>query len=52
MRYSLAVLYKEQLILEDAAKNFELVIQGYTRVLGPKHWETLKASDQLEKLER
>jgi len=36
--------------VEDAAKDFELVVQGYTRILGFENWETLEALNQLEKL--
>lgn len=37
-------------MLKDAAKNFELVVQGYTRILGSENWETPEALNQLEKL--
>ncbi len=37
-------------MLKDAAKNFELVVQGYTKILGFENWERLEALNQLEKL--
>jgi len=43
-------MYKEQSMLKDAAKNFELVVQGYTKILGFENWERLEALNQLEKL--
>lgn len=34
-------------MLKDAAKHFELVVQGYTKLLGPEHAETVEAIYQL-----
>lgn len=34
-RCHLAELLERKLMLEDAAKQFELVVQGYTKILGP-----------------
>lgn len=42
-RYNLAGMYKEQSMFQDAAKHFKLVVQGYTKILGSEHWETVKA---------
>lgn len=50
VRYNLAVMYKDQSMLKDAAKNLKFVMRGYTRILGSEHWETLEALNQLKKL--
>lgn len=36
-------------MLQDAAKHFELVVQGYTKRLGPEHPETVNAFDRLKR---
>ena len=46
-RYNLALLYKKKGQFKYAIKHFELVMQGYIKVLGPYHWETVEASEQL-----
>ncbi len=33
-------------MFKDAAKHFELVVQGYTKILGPEHSKTVEALDQ------
>jgi len=43
--YNLAIMYMKRLMFEDAAKHFELVVQGYTKILGPEHSETVEALD-------
>lgn len=35
-------------MLEDAEKHFNLVVQGYTKLVGPEHPETVKASERLK----
>ena len=35
-RYYLAELFEEKSLLEDAAKHFELVLQGYIKLFGPE----------------
>ncbi len=50
-RYNLALLYKAKSMRKDAAKHFDLVVQGYARLLGPGHPETIEASDQLKSCE-
>lgn len=36
-------------MLQDAASHFELVIQGYTKLLGPENPETIDASYRLKR---
>ena len=49
-RYYLASMYKEVSMLEEAAKHFRLVVEGYTKVLGARDSETIEAFNQLEEL--
>ena len=35
----------------NAVQQFELVVQGYTKVLGPEHGETVEVLKQLENCE-
>ena len=51
VRYNLASLYKEMATFENAAKHFELVVQGYTKILGSDHWKTVDASNRLKSCE-
>lgn len=48
-RYSLGLLYKERSMFGKAVQQFELVVQGYKKLLGPEHSETVEALNQLEK---
>ena len=36
-------------MLENAAKHFELVLEGYTKLFGPEHPETIALSDRLKR---
>ena len=47
-RYNLGLLYKARSIFGNAVQLFELVVQGYTKLLGPEHGETVEALNQLE----
>lgn len=47
-RFSLAKLFEEKLMLEDAEKHFDLVVQCYTKLVEPEHPETVKASERLK----
>lgn len=49
-RYNLAVTYRKLSMFEDAAKHFELVVQGYTNQLGPEHLDTIDALNCLEEV--
>ena len=49
-RYNLAIMYKQTSMLEEAAKHFRLVVEGYTKVLGARDSETIEAFNQLEEL--
>ncbi len=35
----------------NAVRQFELVVQGYTKLLGPEHSETVEALNQLKNCE-
>lgn len=48
IRYNLADFFERKFMLLDAAKHFELVVQGYTKRLGPEHPETVDAFDRLK----
>lgn len=43
----MALVYKEKSLFQDAIEQLEVVIQGYTKVLGPDHWETIEVSELL-----
>ena len=45
--YALAFLFEQKLMVQDVAKHFELVKQGYSKLLGPEHSETVDVSDRL-----
>lgn len=47
-RYNLAVMYKERSFFKTAAQHLDLVIEGYTKLIGPEHWKTVNAVNQLE----
>ena len=47
-RYNLADICKERSLFKNAAQHLELVIEGYSKILGPEHWETVDAVNQLE----
>ena len=51
-RYNLTIIYKETSILKETIEHFKLIVEGYIKVLGPKHSETIKAFDQLEELRK
>ena len=50
-RYNLGLLYKERSMIEEAAQQFEHVVQGFTKLLGSGHSKTVKALSQLESCE-
>ena len=50
-RYNLGLLYEEMSMVGKAVQQFELVVQGYTKLLGPEHSETVEALEQLEDCE-
>ena len=50
-RYNLGLLYKERSMFGKAVQQFELVVQGYKKLLGPEHSETVEALNQLENCE-
>ena len=47
-RFNMAILYRKENRLQDARAQLELAVQGYTKVLGPDHRKTIKASEVLK----
>lgn len=47
-RYNLGLLYKIRSMFVNAAQQFELVVQGYTKLLGQEYGEIVEALNQLE----
>ncbi|MCJ1347918.1 hypothetical protein MMC31_006148 [Peltigera leucophlebia] len=48
-RYNLADLFEGKSMLQDAARHFELVVQGFTKLFGPEHPKTVDASNRLKR---
>ena len=47
-RYCLAIVYWKQCMWEDAVKQLELVVSGFTEIMGPEHCETVYVLDFLK----
>ena len=41
-------MYKERSLFKNAAEHLDLVVEGYTKLLGPEYWKTVDAANQRE----